>query len=111
MSLVIRGLGKRGSTVLSRALRWPKHFGISQKSEVESPKILTVETGPKINSASELLNFRKTVTKNSKIVLKILTKIRFETPVYIFEIFVITETNGILHGNFENQRYKRRPSI
>ena len=89
MSLVIRGLGNRGSTVLSRALRWPKNFGISQKSEVESSKILTVVTGPKINSASELRNFRKTVTKTTKILMKILTKIRFETPVYIFEIFDI----------------------
>ena len=32
-----------------RELHWPKISAISQKTKVESPKILTVKTGPKIS--------------------------------------------------------------
>ena len=94
-----------------RELHWPKNFAISSFAKIDLTGITTGKYLPKINSASKLRSFAKLLPKLPKILTKILTKIRFETPDYIFKIFVITETNGILHGNFENQQYKQRLSI
>ena len=88
-------------------MRWTKNFA---RPSFDLIRIPTGKSLTKKNWTSETRNFPKNVTKIfPKCLPKMLPKISIRNYCLpkITRIFVITKTNGILHGNIKNQRYKQ----
>ena len=62
---MITVLGRKFDLTI-RELLWPKIFAILSFAKIDLAGIPTVKNLPKINSASKLQNFRKTVTKTTE---------------------------------------------